>query len=521
MTEPIATNDAHPDGAGRLSDSVHSSKTQVESQDVERSSQEKSHEFDPPPPPNGGYGWVCVACTFFINAHTWGKIIPAYRDQENHHDQSADSLAGVNSSYGVFLAYYLANNYYPNSTSLEFAFIGGLSISQALLVSPLATLTTRVYGTRTTLLIGVFFETLALISASFTHQVWQLFLSQGLCFGIGMGFLFVGSVGVIPQWFTTRRSLANGIGTAGSGIGGMTYSLATNAMIESLGVEWAFRILGILACVVNFVCAILIKDRNKAIGSKQLAFDYRLFNRYEYCLLLGWTFFSIMGYVVLLFSLPNYAVSLGLSSRQGSIVGALLNLGQGIGRPFVGMFSDKAGRINMAGAATFLAGLFCFVIWIFAKSFGVIVFFSILVGTVAGTIWTTIAPVGAEVVGLRDLPSALSIVWVFLVPPSTGKQPHSSIVGVFEAKVEQLRNLLLSNFARKRAIFTNMPKSILALCTWELLYACGYFGLGKWENLKRSKLKGQWMLQRLTTMLLTVILTMEGNHWLLAGGNQR
>lgn len=23
-------------------------------------------------PPNGGYGWVCVACCFWVNAHTWG-----------------------------------------------------------------------------------------------------------------------------------------------------------------------------------------------------------------------------------------------------------------------------------------------------------------------------------------------------------------------------------------------------------------------------------------------------------------
>lgn len=23
-------------------------------------------------PPNGGYGWICAACVFFINAHTWG-----------------------------------------------------------------------------------------------------------------------------------------------------------------------------------------------------------------------------------------------------------------------------------------------------------------------------------------------------------------------------------------------------------------------------------------------------------------
>ena len=22
--------------------------------------------------PDGGYGWVCVACNFWINAHTWG-----------------------------------------------------------------------------------------------------------------------------------------------------------------------------------------------------------------------------------------------------------------------------------------------------------------------------------------------------------------------------------------------------------------------------------------------------------------
>lgn len=204
-------------------------------------------------------------------------------------------------TYGVFLAYYLAHNRFPGATSLDFAFVGGLSISQALLVSPLATYTTRVYGTRTTLLIGVFLEALALISASFAQQIWQLFLSQGVCFGFGMGFLFVGSVGIVPQWFTTRRSLANGISTAGSGLGGMTYSLASNVMIEHIGIGWTLRILGIIAFVVTFVCAILLKDRNKVIGATQLAFDYALFGRFEFLLFLGWGFFSMLGYVVLLF----------------------------------------------------------------------------------------------------------------------------------------------------------------------------------------------------------------------------
>ena len=371
------------------------SETAIAGPSTDQPQLEEKVEVDEPP--DGGYGWVCVMCTFFINAHTWG----------------------INSSYGVFLAYYLSNDYYPGSTALEFAFIGGLSISQALLVSPLSTYITRVYGTRTTLLLGVALETLALIGASFTHETWQLFLSQGVCFGFGMGFLFVGSVGIIPQWFRKKRSLANGVGTAGSGLGGMMYSLATNAMIDRLGVEWALRILGILACVVNCTCAMLVKDRNKATGSIQLAFDYTLFKRPAFLLLLLWGFFSMMGYIVLLFSLPNYATSIGLSAQQGSTIGAVLNLGQGLGRPLVGIFSDKAGRINLAGFCTVVGGLFCFFIWIFAKSFGVLAFFAIIVGTVAGTFWTTIGPVGAEVVGLKELPSALSIVWIVLVLPTT------------------------------------------------------------------------------------------------------
>ncbi|KAJ8061112.1 hypothetical protein OCU04_010186 [Sclerotinia nivalis] len=352
-------------------------------------------------PPDGGYGWVCVACVFLINGHTWG----------------------VNSSYGVFLAHYLANNTFPGATSLEYAFVGGLSISLALFTAPVATTCTRKFGTQITLAIGILFETAGLLGASFAYEIWHLFLSQGVAFGFGMGFLFVGSVGVVPQWFSKRRSLANGISAAGSGLGGLIYSLGTNAMIQSIGLGWAFRILAILAFGVNTICTIMVRDRNKAVGSVQKAFDTQLFKRPEFLLLLGWGFFSMLAYIVLLFSLPNYARSIGLSAKQGSVIGALLNLGQGLGRPFVGGFSDVTGRINMAGACTFLAGFFCLVIWIFAKSYGVLIFFALIVGTVSGTFWATIAPVGAEVVGLKVLPSALSMTWLVLVIPCTFSEP--------------------------------------------------------------------------------------------------
>ena len=229
--------------------------------------------------------------------------------------------------------------------------------------------------------------------------------------------------GIIPQWFSKKRSFATGIGTAGSGLGGLIYSLAAGAMIQSIGLPWAFRVLGILSFAVNTVCAFLIRDRNKIIGASQLSFDYRLLKRPEFVFMLAWGCFSMLGYVALLFTLPNYASSIGLSPQQGSVIGALLNLGQGLGRPLIGIFSDTAGRINVATLLSFLCGLSCLVIWIFAKSYGVVIFFSIIGGTMAGTIWTTIAPVGAEVIGLRELPAGLSIAWLAFVIPALAAEP--------------------------------------------------------------------------------------------------
>ena len=317
-------------------------------------------------------------------------------------------------------------------------------------------MTTRLFGSRTTLLIGVFFETLALIGASFAKEIWQLFLSQGVCFGWGMGFLFVGSVGVPPQWFTTRRSLANATAAAGSGVGGLIYSLAADAMIQRISLGWAFRILGIIACAVNTTCALLMKDRNKQIGSSQLAFDHRMFKQTEYLLLLGWGFFSMLGYIVLLFSLPNYATSIGLTQQQGSVIGAVLNLGQGLGRPPVGYFSDTVGRINMAGLMTFLAGLFALVVWIPAKSYGVLIFYALIGGSVAGVFWATIAPVTAEVMGLKRVPSALSIVWLWLVLPTTFSEPIALEIRNFD------RNYLGAQF------FAGFMYIAAATCVWFL-----------------------------------------------------
>lgn len=140
-----------------------------------------------------------------------------------------------------------------------------------------------------------------------------------------MGFSFVASVNVVPQWFSKRRSFANAVSASGSGFGGLVYSLASNAMIQNIGLPWTFRALAIISLVVNGTCSLLIKDRNRAVGAVHLAFDLRLFKRPEFLLFLGWASFSVLAYTVVVFSLADFCQSIGLSASQGAIVGAIFN----------------------------------------------------------------------------------------------------------------------------------------------------------------------------------------------------
>lgn len=334
---------------------------------------------------------------------------------------SCVTLTRTMQAFGVFLAYYYAHDVFPGTTSFEFAFIGGLSISQALLVSPLITVSTRRWGVRTTLFIGVALLSIGLLGASFATQFWQLLLAQGGCFGWGMGFLYIGSVGIIPQWFDRRRSLAMGIATSGAGFGGLGFNLLTNALIERVGLASTLRTLATCSFVVSSICALVLRDRNKLVRPKQVAFDFRLFRRPEVLLIVGWGWMSELGYIVLYYSLPNYAASIGLSPRQGALAGALLNLGLAIGRPIIGYYSDQIGCINMAMLMTGFCGVLCLLVWIFARTYGVLLFFAIMAGTVCGTFWSTIAPVGTAIFGLKELPSALSMTWILLVLPCTCK----------------------------------------------------------------------------------------------------
>ncbi|KAK9238784.1 major facilitator superfamily domain-containing protein [Lipomyces kononenkoae] len=355
-------------------------------------------------PPDGGYGWVCVAACFTVNCFSWGIV----------------------ASYGVYLSHYLSNQVYPDASAFDFAFVGGFNFSMAMLVAPFVTILAREYGIRFCMIAGAIMESGGFVAASFSSRIWQLYLTQGLLVGFGVGFVYIPSMAVLSQWFERKRSLANGISSAGSGIGGAVFSWATEAMINQLGLQWALRVTGIIIFIANMTAALVIRDRNRHIRPPQLALDTKLLRRYDVLLLLSWAFISMLGYITILFSLSDFALSIGLSHSQATDIVGLLNIGTAVGRPIIGIWSDRYSRIDVAGLLTLLCGLCCFAFWLPSTSFGLTVFFALVIGAILGVFWLTIGPICVEVAGLKELQSLLSLSWMSIILPTT----FSEVIGL-------------------------------------------------------------------------------------------
>ncbi len=358
-------------------------------------------------PPDGGYGWICVAACFTINCFTWGTVSVGLRCQESsrqgrsgafmlyptfvYDDYSfliiSDCTDSSFQAYGIYLSHYLAGDIFPEASTWDYAFIGGFNFSIAMLIAPMVTILTRRFGIHRTMLAGLVFQSGGFIAASFATRIWQLHISQGILIGCGIGFLYIPSLPILSQWFVRRRSLANGVSAAGSGVGGAAFAWGTEAIIQRFDIGWALRITGIIAFAANFAAITVIRDRNHVIQPSQLGFDTKLLQRYDVILLLAWAFTSMLGYVILLFSLSDFALSIGLTRAQATDVIGLLNVGTAVGRPVIGILSDRWSRIDTAGVLTLLCGLSCFTFWLPATSFGLTVFFAIICGAIVGVFW--------------------------------------------------------------------------------------------------------------------------------------
>ncbi|OZJ04390.1 hypothetical protein BZG36_02420 [Bifiguratus adelaidae] len=291
-------------------------------------------------------------------------------------------------------------------------------------------------GERICVIIGSVIAGLGYILADSSSQLWQLFLTAGLMFGMGGGLVFMvrGCLtlsvhGLPPQWFDKRAATAMGIACCGSGIGDLVLSSIATAAINSIGVNWSFRIMGFIILFFSAIIAVLVRNRNPLTRDDVKIVDWTLFKNVSYLSLVVGSLISLFGYLIPFVFISSYALdTFNASSSNQALLSSLLSGIHAVGRVITGITGDRFGRMNTLVVFTAITGLSMIVIWPFANNLGVTLFFVFVFAFSAGAYYTLVPPVVGEVVGFgpKFMPG-LSMIYFFGPFSSFGANISSAV----------------------------------------------------------------------------------------------
>src|SRR5438552_9116927 len=115
-------------------------------------------------------------------------------------------------------------------------------------------------GPRVVALTGGALYAVGVFLASFSHNLWWLYLSYGLIGGIGLGLGYIVPVAVLVKWFPDRRRLIAGIAVGRFGAGALITAPVATRLIQSVGVLNTFAYLGIAYFIVAVIAAMFMQN---------------------------------------------------------------------------------------------------------------------------------------------------------------------------------------------------------------------------------------------------------------------
>ena len=108
------------------------------------------------------------------------------------------------------------------------------------------------FGCRIVAIAGGIIAAVAMFATSFVDSLAPIYVTYSFLWGMGSSMSYVPTFLMVDRYFDRRRSLANGIITAGSAIGALVMGPTINALLGRIGWRNTMRVLCGVACLMIF-----------------------------------------------------------------------------------------------------------------------------------------------------------------------------------------------------------------------------------------------------------------------------
>ncbi|KAJ3586134.1 hypothetical protein NHX12_012535 [Muraenolepis orangiensis] len=161
-------------------------------------------------PPDGGWGWVIVACCFMVTVCT----------------------RAVTRCISIFFVEFQAHFGGDYSGT---AWIHSLVDCTTMLCAPLGSAVASRWSSRVSVVSGGLLSSFGLLLSSFCSNLEGLYLTLGVLTGVGFALCYTPTIATVGCYFRWRRVLAYGVAMSGSGIG--TFLLAPAVQLRPIPVD--------------------------------------------------------------------------------------------------------------------------------------------------------------------------------------------------------------------------------------------------------------------------------------------
>ncbi|CAD5112603.1 DgyrCDS1816 [Dimorphilus gyrociliatus] len=344
--------------------------------------------------PNGGWGWMCVVGCFTMHF----------------------LLGGLSRSFGIIYRWLQLR--FDKSAAIT-AWIGGTGFAIRMGFSPLGTgLSTR-YGTKPVVIVGGFLMGIGVILCAIAPSVEFMFFSYCLVTGIGGTLIYAPAVVIMSKYFSTRRSIANGISSCGSGFGVFVLPLLMEFLHEEYGYFGAVLILGGIE-LNNVCCGMLYRPLEQPVEAQtkreEKYIDYRMLKEFTFIYYALSLAFFTSSYQPAQMLLPSMAIDKGFSKHEGAMLLSVVGIADMVSRFLTGFIYDSRLLKNYKPQLFVIAMILSSVsqyVWGLSHNYPCLIAMSVVHGLFNGSVVSQRSVIAAELLGIERLSNSFGLSMAF------------------------------------------------------------------------------------------------------------